>query len=377
MKLGFVGWYGTKTIGDRAIMAGIFKFLTEKFGTFEAHIGSLEPFFSERTLEHDKEFFEILGIDQPIKLYNAKKPKQLEELIRITDALFMGGGPLMDLASIYIIEYAFKYAKKKKKTTIIYGCGVGPLKNSKFQKSVVNIFKYADYAFLRDVNSLVLIQELTQYNNQISSKCVVAIDPAVECVLQYQKYYQPQPTDDNLIVINLRSFPREYPGLGELVNQSLEDLVHKIATQYPNKKVLLVPMHYFHIGDDDRYVLNHIAQKFSDLTNIEVQNTPLNLVDTLKVFEKAYFTIGMRFHSVVLQTLLNGRNYILDYTSAGKTLGFIERIKAKDLYKDRMVDLRKPADISDLNFKTLPQQFKANKEMLNTILDSYQQFEIK
>jgi polysaccharide pyruvyl transferase WcaK-like protein len=206
---------------------------------------------------------------------------------------------------------------------------------------------------------------------------LVAIDPAVECVLQYQKYYEKQPTDENLIAINLRSFPREYAGLGDLVNTSIEQLVLNLANLFPEKKILLTPMHYFHIGDDDRYLLNHISQKYSDKTNIEVQNIPLNLVDTLKVFEKAWFTIGMRFHSVVLQTLLNGRNYILDYTSGGKTVGFIDRIKAKEMYKNRFVDLRQPSQIQEFNFDKLPEKFVANRDVLNNILDTYQKFEIK
>jgi polysaccharide pyruvyl transferase WcaK-like protein len=264
-----------------------------------------------------------LGIQQPVVLYDSKKPRQLESLIKNCDALFMGGGPLMDLASIYLIEYAFKYARKKQKTTIVYGCGIGPLKNPKYQKSVINLIKNSDYAILRDINSLTLLQELTSYNKKITAKCLVGIDPAVECVLQYQKFYEQQETDISTIAVNLRYFPREYSGTGESVNTALENFVLRLATSYPDKTIHLIPMHYFHIGDDDRYVLNSIAQKHLQVENIFVQNVPLNLVDTMRMFEKAYFTVGMRFHSVVLQTLLNGKNFVFDYTSAGKTVGFL------------------------------------------------------
>jgi len=96
----------------------------------------------------------------------------------------------------------------------------------------------------------------------------------------------------------------------------------------------------------------------------------------MRMFEKAYFTVGMRFHSVVLQTLLNGKNFVFDYTSAGKTVGFLERIKAKDHYQNQFVDLRNPKAIEDLKIDTVPNKFVADRDQLNAILEVYQRFQI-
>ena len=50
----------------------------------------------------------------------------------------------------------------------------------------------------------------------------------------------------------------------------------------------------------------------------------------------------MRYHSVFMQTILNGNNFILDYTDtkSGKISGFIKFIKAESFYSNRTVQLQ-------------------------------------
>jgi polysaccharide pyruvyl transferase WcaK-like protein len=100
-------------------------------------------------------------------------------------------------------------------------------------------------------------------------------------------------------------------------------------------------MHYFHVGGDDRVLLNSIALDLN-LENIEVQNSNLTLKTTIEVFQNAYFNVGMRFHSIVLQTISSGKNYILDYTepNKGKTIGFLKDIDNKRFFKDRYVSIQ-------------------------------------
>ena len=57
MKITIIGWYGTETIGDRAILTGIFSFFNQLFNKIEIKLGSLYPFFSKRTLNEDYSFY--------------------------------------------------------------------------------------------------------------------------------------------------------------------------------------------------------------------------------------------------------------------------------------------------------------------------------
>ena len=97
------------------------------------------------------------------------------------------------------------------------------------------------------------------------------------------------------------------------------------------------------------------AYKLHDVNNKEnciVQNEPLSLSETMLSFYRAELNIGMRFHSVVLQTILNGNNIILDYTepNKGKIYGFLKDIDEINFYKDRYWVLQ---NMKTINFECI------------------------
>lgn len=347
MKIVIIGWYGTETIGDRAILAGLLVFLKNALGKIEIKLGSLYPFFSERTLREDIEFYQmIIGEYIKIEIFNSRKIKELDLAIAESDIVIMGGGPLMHIEPMYMIEYAFKKAKKLGKKTSLLGCGVGPLVSKKYKKCLINIVDHSDLIILRDSLSMQYLQDIyTEFKRELDMKKIhLSLDPAVQAAIEFIKISTAQQIEpDAYIAINLRKYPPEYGNQirSDYINQKLEELVKFVAKKYPCKTIRLIPMHYFHIGNDDREFLNEV--KFNiGLKNIEVQNKNLTLYETMEIYQKAYFNIGMRFHAVVLQTLINGHNFVLDYTEPGKgkISGFLHDINQFDLYTERYISLQ-------------------------------------
>lgn len=344
MKITIIGWYGTETIGDRAILAGLISLFNKTYQNFEIQLGSLYPFFSERTLNEDYAFYkEIIGIDFKFSIFNSKKSKELNNALKHSDVVLMGGGPLMDLDELFMVEYVFKRAKKLGIKTALLGCGVGPLFQSKYQKSVLEITLNSDLVILRDTKSKENLKALYQtFNMPFNEKKInTSYDPAVECVLEYNKITKCN--RENYIAINLREFPREYnkdKNSGN-INIDLEKFVSEVSDKFEDREIRLIPMHYFHIGTDDRVFLNKIAQHLNK-PNITVQNSNLTLKETIQTYQNAYFNIGMRFHSVVLQSIASGRNYILDYTEPrkGKISGFLMDIDKNSFYTYRYTALQ-------------------------------------
>lgn len=84
LKIVIIGWYGTETIGDRAILAGIIRMLATSFRDIEIMLGSILPFFTERTLQEDERFIkECCGQnDLKLSLFNSSKSKELDMAIR-------------------------------------------------------------------------------------------------------------------------------------------------------------------------------------------------------------------------------------------------------------------------------------------------------
>ena len=102
MEITIIGWYGTETIGDRAILAGIIRVMSEVFPSYSIRLGSLYPFYTERTLHEDQGFYNEVSLNKllSIAIFDSKDPVQLRNNIKHSDLLVVGGGPLMDLKEI-------------------------------------------------------------------------------------------------------------------------------------------------------------------------------------------------------------------------------------------------------------------------------------
>ena len=95
-------------------------------------------------------------------------------------------------------------------------------------------------------------------------------------------------------------------------------------------------MHTYFFGGDDRECLNKYKRMLSNSAKVHVHNVPLSLVETMRQYRHSMACFGMRFHSVLLQTILNGNNYILDYTDPekGKTISLIKQLGLCDYYNN-------------------------------------------
>jgi polysaccharide pyruvyl transferase WcaK-like protein len=374
MKITIIGWYGTETIGDRAIFAGLISFFNKSYDSFEIKLGSLYPFFSQRTINEDYSFYkEIIGKDVKIDIFNSKDSKELTAAIKDSNLVAMGGGPLMDLGELFMVEYAFKKAKKLGKKTALLGCGVGPLFHNKYRKSVLNIALKSDIIILRDKKSKDNLEKIyKEFNKFFDDKLIdTSFDPAVECTLEYSK--QNTKVEDDYIAVNLREFPLEYNKQNDSknINDDLKDFIKELTMKYSDRKIKLIPMHYFYIGGDDRVFLNSIALDLK-LENIEVQNPNLTLKETIQVYQNAYFNVGMRFHSVVLQTISSGKNYVLDYTEPkkGKIYGFLQDIDKDFFYEKRYISLQED-EISAKILQNEEKKLEFNRDEITKYLSVY------
>lgn len=339
MNITILGWYGTETIGDRAILAGIFNLLSEVTDEYNIKLGSLYPEFSRRTLIEDSSFYKQISSCylKQIELFDSLSIKELRRAIIWSDIVIIGGGPLMAITQMYMLRYAFDYAKKKGVKTAIIGCGWGPLKLKEYVKVANSIVSHSDLTIFRDFTSL------TEYNNNAFGKAnksvLSAIDPAIFCA-EYYRQQPPHAAEDKYIAINFRDISNDQYGGDSLKNEQLFVSILKSMLDQYNMPMHLIPMHTFYIGGDDRSLLNKIAFTLRD-NRIKVHNNPPTLSQVMDLYRDAEFCIGMRFHSILLQTILNGKNIILDYTDPqkGKIIGLMKEIGIDANDKSRYISL--------------------------------------
>lgn len=374
MNVLIIGWYGTETIGDRAILSSLFRHFSS-IENCNYTIASIYPFYTERTLLEDKSFISkisILSEDDVahISIIDSRNPLALTSAIKKSDCVVMGGGPFDDMATMYMIEYAVITAKKNHKKTIMYGIGFNVLKKKEFIQVAKNIISYCDLIIFRDAISKGLCINHYHCKQAIDSK--VLIDPAVFSCLEYKKVSKKKSKFGEYIAINLRKFPKIYSS--NSIARDIDTLSQKIITScIDNKtKCLLIPMNYFDVGIDDRIILNEFRLNYPDY-NFNVIGNPLNLEETFSIYSNASMCFGMRFHSVVFQTILNGNNIIIDYTDPkkGKTLGFVNQMNAWYFYKNRYCSLQDfKSNSIIINYK---QRFHIDMELIKKYDNEYRE----
>ena len=250
MKASVIGWYGTETMGDRAIFDGILSVLNDIDEKFTVNLGSLFPFYTERTLYEEREVFRNSAPKAAIKIFDVKDRSERQEIINYSDIVIMGGGPLMDLEELYIILDCFKLARKKGIPAVIMGCGIGPLRRKNYVNAVREILKLSTGISFRDKVSGEF------FGNDFKFETLG--DPAEISVMNYIKNFAAKSSEACYAAVNFREYPAsEYGPQNCVSDDDLRELCIKMSEQF--RTVKLVPMHTFGIGGDDRYYLSKIA----------------------------------------------------------------------------------------------------------------------
>lgn len=349
MEVAIIGWYGTETIGDRAILAGLIDVLGEVFPALNVSIGSLYPFLTERTLIEDEDFYREASHGRlgEMSVFDSRCPRQLRRAVRNADLLLVGGGPLMDLHEMNMLEYAFVQAKAYRTRSMLLGCGWGPLKDKKSLATAVRLVEMSDHAIFRDQTS---VDECRAHC--AAGRVSASIDPAFFACEHFLRTVG-VPRRESHVAVNFRDVAVEgtHYANGMIPDSLFCGIVDEVSGQ-TDLPAYLVPMHYFTIGGDDRIVLQRIATEVGR-HNVKVVHDPLSLRQTMEMFYHARACVGMRFHSVVMQTMLNGNNYIVDYTdpSTGKIIGMMRQLGIVDRYRGRYVSIHGdvPCKRIDLN----------------------------
>lgn len=326
-----IGWYGTETLGDIAILDGIIEVLAKK-NYNHIYLGSLFPFYSKRTLLCEKNLFnEKVSID----IFNVKDEIESDGMICASDLLIFGGGPLSDISALYLMKRCFETAKKHDIKSVVMGCGVGTFYKKIYLNLTFDIFNMAEKVALRDETSCNTAHKLFP---KITNLEVIG-DPAIISIDKYLANRDSSLVRENYAVVNYLEYPQNiYRNRSCFKLDDYRLVIERIAEKFDH--VYLLPHMMFCAGGDDRrFLLNVIYE--SQYTNIEVLQEPISVKNVYELTEKAVACLGMRHHAVVIQTIVNGNNLILDYTepNTGKTQAFIKDLHTS-FYNDRIFSVQ-------------------------------------
>lgn len=326
-----VGWYGTETAGDKAILWAIIDNLRSRRNPPKnIYLSSLYPFVSQWTLKE----MSLSGISI-IETYS----REFEEVCDKVDEVVMGGGPLMDIAALNHILYAFIQAAKNNAIARVEGCGIGPLENPLYVDVVSKIFGLSDHITLRDRASTD--RSLQDFS---VGRATTTTDPATDYVrfVRNSDLLEKSTSilgDTKNISCFLREWSLEYKGdLSQAefntVKLQFEKQLAKLVLTMSEKeklKIHLLPMHTFHVGGDDRVFNRRFAKQISFLakenqtkTDIAFARVPVSPIEILQSMYHSQLNLCMRFHSVLFAENLGVPYLAIDYTNGGKIRAFLE-----------------------------------------------------
>jgi polysaccharide pyruvyl transferase WcaK-like protein len=309
------GWYGTETAGDKAILLELVNVLRENNPQTRFSITSIVPPLSRMTNYESGMNAEILELRQ-IRYRDLKT----------VDLVVFGGGPLMDSSQLKYIATLFDWAKRRGVETLLFGCGIGPLKSSIGTQRVKSILRRSDHAFFRDEESALMASKLG-YDGPIQFAC----DPAFRYVHRWkqEKLGHAPPAKSGRLVGLLRAQTTEYTqaaaDVSEQVCAAFVRFLGDYFRQQRQAEAELLSMHTFWLGNDDREVASRIAVQF-DGQWLTWCREPQTLDGLLSCISNAGGGFAMRYHGHIFLLVLQIPFVSIDYSGkGGKVRNLVER----------------------------------------------------
>lgn len=133
-------------------------------------------------------------------------------------------------------------------------------------------------------------------------------------------------------------------------------------------------LHTFSVGGDDRFIQSKLARQF-EWEKISAIQKPLSLKEAYELVYNSEGCIGMRYHSIVFQTYLNGNNYAIDYTDSksGKIKAFFDRIDQEKFYTQRYYSIFE-SENTFFNIEDTKKRFIYDLDIAKQSLYQYRKF---
>lgn len=303
------GWYGTETVGDQAILAGVLEVVRARHAGRVA-VASLEPAVTRQTLldiEADEDV-EAISYDA------ARDAVGRGDVL----AVAMAGGPVMGtIEPIVDLSRLHRAARKRGVPDGFLGCGVGPLGRSLRRRLIASLLRGATCISVRDEKSRTHVAELTDRGVEVSG------DPALIWLAHRRTPHEngSRSVGPRTVALALRHWPLHEFARGRATVADRDRLEGELArfSELLKQKGWdrrPVAMGFVDIGGDDRRFLERLLGNDvvgGDFTSI--RPTPQRVVAQM---QQADVLVAMRFHACLFGLALGLPIVAIDYTLGDK-----------------------------------------------------------
>ena len=370
-KVLITGWYGTETQGDKAILGEVLYFIKSAAPECQIFLTTIHKGISEQT---NKELAPLKGVIM-VDLENANSPG----LIREMDAVVVGGGPLMESASMKKLGYIFAEAYKQRKDRVIFGCGVGPIHSKEVESVTRYMLSVCQAGFLRDKESF-------EFASRLFPKHLLkfACDPAVGFVSRWRRNKGPRYNTEEkksiatLLRANTNEFsPESDPSKLQAQNEALARKAARtldLIAVKSNADFELLHMNAPWVGGDDRIYNRILAAQLGNKTSYHLVRDYLTLEEHMERLASCKAGLAMRYHGHIFCLAMGIPFVSLDYTGkTGKVSSLVNRIgyTNRSYQWDALEPEKLASDFADLltNGKEISQYLLAEADKLVDLLN--------
>lgn len=298
------GYYGYGNLGDEFMLKVIADKIYENDPLAQIHVrcmgmpytGNIIPF----PIEGDR-------LSVPVLKHAAYLLKELVMISKV-DRLVIGGGTLfLDKGqrsqSIFFIAAAVFFAELFKKKVYVIGVGMDELSHPSSLSLLKYILDRSEYVALRDDFSYKTASSLTENKKIVRSSDILFDRSFVDIMTKDLK------PDDKYIVVSMSDYFATWGTESdrEALQDSSKKLIESLLDRYSGRYSVLLCAFQKSAGEKDYDFLNAILKRVTagrpdlgkniKLEYLETQN------DARRIFEGAAFTIGMRYHALVMSAI--------------------------------------------------------------------------
>jgi polysaccharide pyruvyl transferase WcaK-like protein len=327
-RLLICGWYGTETLGDKAILGGVIIAARKRSPSLAIDVASLEPYVTKETSRQMPD----LRIDRVLSFGEA-----LAGILKNEFAAIAVVGPLM--SSIRRCTHLFELfaaAKISGTKAIVAGCGVGPLQVEHRNAAIKHMLELADEVILRDTASA----ERARTKLDVKRPYVVAPDAAFLWIRRQNPLSVER--DNRRVLLALRDWPLNEFGVGihpstaanvkERYEAELIEMIRELHRLEPSLQIVPFCMHKYFVGGDDRKFYRRLLKGFPQIL-LRLDDRHRAPAEDLRFFATSRAVLAMRFHSVVFSLATNTPFLAVDYTMGGKIAGLLSDVGAPELMR--------------------------------------------
>ena len=356
------GWYGSRNIGDTAILLGIKELYKLINHNRHYYLGFLST---------DVDYTNTNGVSGKRALLKSDvvKPWNWVKLIRIfseSDRVVISGGtPIFDFShgirSLYFILPVLL-----KKPFILFGAGVKPIHSWYGKKYIPFTLKRAYYTSVRDDGSMNILQNLgVKHTVKTADSAFFAPAADKNELIPVLQRYGVKESDKLLIVApRLMSPDKKRLYLDEdmdqnVISQTPEKIARAIdANSESYDKIVFMAMHFYG-PDSDVELIKTILEKTNTKKAVYIEEE-LRPTVAIALFEHAHVVLAMRLHALLLSASM-----------CTPTVGIAYEQKVTDLFKrleieENVLDL---FDFSEQELSEMLSRVTSNRNKLHRKLE--------